>query len=128
MKELERKINDILSSPFPSYRTFGPNEKAESIGIIVALAYPREVAMKWAIPEEDWLESNDVYEQDTDAKAHGVGLSDSATTYLKVAISHGEHARVENYELPDFWANLKQKCLVQDVPLLTIVRALPRLQ
>lgn len=121
MKELEQKIDDLLSTPFASYRPFAPNEKVETIGIVIGLVYPSETIVNQVIPNEDWLDSEDIYDHDENAARQRVRLSDNATAYLKVVIARGENIRVEKYEIPNFWAILKPSGLVKEVPTLSIV-------
>lgn len=129
MKELERNIDAFFSSPFASYRTFAPDEKADSIGVVIALAYPQDIVTRAAIPEQDWLETDEVvYLEDPDAKRRTVELTENATLHLKVAISRGEHARIERYDVPNFLESLGQSDRTKKARTLTVVRALPRLE
>lgn len=102
MNELEKDIEVVLSSPFVSYRSFGPNEKAESIAIIIGLVYPLKIVMTPVIAEEDWLLSTDTYEHDSEAERQSVRLGESATLRLKVALLRGQDAPVEAFEMPNF--------------------------
>ncbi|KLO15018.1 hypothetical protein SCHPADRAFT_996134 [Schizopora paradoxa] len=131
MKELERNIDALLRTPVPSLKSFPSTEEVESIGILIFLAYPRRAFMKSAVPGDDWLENDDVvYEPDPNANRSTlsrVKLSKKATASLKVAMSRGMAARVERYEVPNFWAALKGDGVAKETPKLWIVRAVQRL-